>query len=171
MKTRYKLATKNDRDAIKGVIDKLPLEKFVIAIEKDSGDLSDKQRRLYFMWIGEINTAQSGRAGGKDGLHLRMKERFLRPILMREDEGYAEMVEALERVKTLDNAAYQTLNNKVNELTSIRGLEKHLMTEYLNDIEAASLGAGIPLTHPDDLYHAALGRYKTKEEANGKRSE
>lgn len=162
MKQTYALKTKADVDAAVRTIQRLPVGKLQITIEDLTTDLSDKQRRLYFMWLGEINVSQSGRKGGVEGLHQRMKERFLRPILEREDDGYRETIDALERVKTLDPSAYQNFNDVVNELTSIKGLEKQLMTEFLNDMELACAEAGILLTHPEDCYQEAMGRTKTK---------
>jgi hypothetical protein len=75
----------------------------------------------------------------KDEAHETFKERFLVPIFVRDDTGYAAMYQAV-----VD--AHSSLVREVVKLTSTTKCNVAQMSEYLDDIkhEAASMGIRLP---------------------------
>lgn len=111
------------------------------------GRRSDAQNRIYWLWLTEIGKA-SGH--GKDELHEIVKRHYVMPVLVRDDEEYADI---LGKVQGLGKQAEETF---IRRFISTTDLSVRQFTEVLNDIERDAAQRGIHLTHPDDLYWSAL---------------
>lgn len=85
-----------------------------------------------------------------------MKCRYLCPIFMRDDPGYAEMVSVLNDIKDIDG--YAELRDGVINLTSTTKASAAQFSEYLAKIERFCHGLGIVLRTDPGLYRLALGK-------------
>lgn len=86
------------------------------------------------------------------------KEEFAVPIFIREDDGYAEMVQAVKQVRKQGmNKEADSMKKKIVSLTSTTDFSVKLMTEYLNEIEMFGTEMGAELTRPQDIYEQAMG--------------
>ena len=127
-----------------------------VEISEYSENRSMKQHRLYWKWVTEV----SNHLGyNKDIQHHRFKQSFAVPIYIRDDEGYAEMVQAVKAVrkKGMESEA-DNLRYKIVELTSTTDFTVKQMAEYLTSIEHYAAEIGASITFPEDLYQSAMGR-------------
>jgi len=120
-----------------------------VVIDQKQDDRSTAQNRLMWMWYGQIEkkTGQD-----KDQLHYEFKKRFLIYIYRRDDQEFAEMCNAIARVKQSEPDEYETIGKQVIRLCSTTKATVKQMTEYLNYIhDFAVTQLGVYLTVPDDL--------------------
>ena len=133
------------------VIKNLPLDpahKVVISGYKTS--LSDRQRRLYWMWL-RIMGNEIGYT--KDEMAYEMKRKFLVGIFERDEtkEEYGEMIQALRDLYKQDKDRITFLLTQIVGLTSITDASVENMIEYLTEIDNHARGLNINLPHPSDL--------------------
>ena len=121
-----------------------------VIIREHKVNLSAQQRKLYFFWLGIIANELGYE---KDELHLIMKKRFLVQIYVREHEGFAEMVDAVRKVKAQDEQTWEVLAGHILANTSIMDAKVSEMKEYLTaiDTDAASNSIRLPLPADRDL--------------------
>ena len=87
-----------------------------------------------------------------DSLHEIVKNKYVTKILMRDREGFAEMVEAIRHLKAIGSDEYESIAEGVYRLISTTILDTKQFTDYLRLVEAhflAELGIMVPV--PDDL--------------------
>jgi len=149
----------NNGKAISAIalIEELPVDgSHQVEISEYSENRSAKQSRLQWLWNTEIGNYMGDT---KDGIHYLLKERFAVPIFIREDQGFAEMVEAVKQVRRQGmNREADILKKKIVEKTSTTDFTVKLMSEYLNDVEHYAGSIGATITFPEDLYNQAMGR-------------
>jgi hypothetical protein len=150
------------------VVDPVEIESIednsTVFIEIKSGDEVEKRRacqnRLYWGWLTDMQKSADNANSGvtKDEWHYRMKLKFLVPILERDDEEYAVMLESLREVKRsgLKTECAALLKHIVNE-TSTTSASVKQFCEYLNDIERFSAEIGARLRTDAHLYNNAMG--------------
>ncbi|WP_180036949.1 MULTISPECIES: recombination protein NinB [unclassified Acinetobacter] len=120
-----------------------------VVIDQKQDDRSTAQNRLYWMWLGQIErkTGQD-----KDSLHYEFKKKFLIYIYRRDDQDFAEMCDAIARVRQSEPDEYETIGKQVIRLCSTTKLSVKQMTEYLNYVhDFAVTQLHVHLTVPDDL--------------------
>ena len=120
-----------------------------VVIDQKQDDRSTAQNRLMWMWYGQIEkkTGQD-----KDSLHYEFKKRFLIYIYRRDDQEFAEMCDAIAKVKQSEPDEYETIGKQVIRLCSTTKLSVKQMTEYLNYVhDFAVTQLNVYLTVPDDL--------------------
>ena len=87
-----------------------------------------------------------------DSLHEIVKGKFVTKILMRDREGFAEMVEAIRHLKAIGSKEYESIAAGVYKLISTTILDTKQFTDYLKLVEAYMLSElGIMVPVPDDL--------------------
>lgn len=128
----------------------------VVTVTDKQESLSSAQRRLYFMWMGQL-AAHWGT--DKDYEHVEAKKQFLIKIYYRDDADFAEMCDAIKTLKKEmgETAQYKAIADGVIRETSITKATVKQMTEYLNCIFACAMGRGVKLNVPEDLKWAAEG--------------
>jgi len=114
-----------------------------------SRDRSLAQNRLAFKWYGE-RARQFGNT--IDHEHQACKLQFGVPILVNEDEDFAELYH--NAIKEMDYQ-HQLKAMKYIQVSSLMNVKQ--MTEYLNQIDTDSISQGLRLTHPD-YYGEAMGK-------------
>ena len=119
-----------------------PLE---VIIRPHKENRSQQQNALYWQWV-TIIAEEIGDT--KDAIHEQMKRRFLKPILEREDEEFAEIMKNLRAAwkdghRDLAQQMEQSLLLRVS--TSVLNVSQ--MTEYLESIldHARSLDISLPI--------------------------
>lgn len=140
-----KIILKNDalRKRACHVIESLPGDDvFEVIIRPHKKDRS-LQQNAYYWKIVTIIANDLGQT--KDELHFEMKRKFLTRIFCRDDEGYAEMAQAI-RVAQSD-----VLARKVVDLTSTTQASVAQMSEYIDDVIhfASSMGIRLPAKEYD----------------------
>lgn len=110
-----------------------------VLIRPHKRERSLEANALYWRWL---TTIADSLGSSKDELHEQFKRRFLVPILIRDDSGFAEMVQA---VNAVEKAQQEPLKRQIVRLVSTTGLNTKQFTEYLNEIEAHANGLGIIL--------------------------
>lgn len=131
------------------LITSLPADgSYKVAIGEDKSTRSASQRGLQWMWYTDISNV-TGET--KEEVHERCKATHLKPILLRDDEAYRELVESLRKLyKSGDEATAIYLNGAVIKLLSTTRLNETQMSEYLTCVEREHAEQGMWLRRPDD---------------------
>ena len=128
-----------------------------VVIKPYKVNLSAQQRKQYFVWCGYIGDELGNT---KQEQHLIFKQKLLVPILEREDEEYAEMVESIRDVYRQDKNKGMSFMTQVVKLTSItdRIVNMQVMREYMTDVDRWAAEMGIRLPVKDNLDKRAWRR-------------
>ena len=111
---------------------------------------SDAQRRLQFMWITDI-AKQTHET--KEEVEYYCKLTFGIPILLRDNEEFAEIWPIQSDILTYENKLKAMAFLPVTRLMSVRQ-----NTEYLEDLKHHYQNNDIVLPEPDDLMYSAFGK-------------
>lgn len=151
MKTKTIIRTEENRQRAIDLIGQIPLDKeHVVTIAPYSETLSQKQRALYFRWVGLMVPEM---ADTKDELHTILKEQFLVPLLVEHDEGFSDMAAAVIAVRRENPALAATLRLEILKLISIRDeslVTKFIMTEFMKAVEVHGNKFGFRLPRPGE---------------------
>ena len=141
MKTKIIITNEQLRNRAVQVCGSVPLDTpHVVEIRPHRKNRSEQQNRYYWAII-TIIAADLGLT--KDEMHDEYKERFLLPIFVRDDAGYAAMVNAV-------TAADSGLLRQVVALTSTSQCNVKQFTEYLDEIKGNAFSLGIRLPALED---------------------
>ena len=133
--------------------------KLSVTVKKYDETLSDKQRRIYFKWVGII-ASELGYT--KDEQHIALKERFLMPIFLEDFDNHNHYTlmdgwKNLQIVKEARPDLYDGLYQSILASVSITNASAINMREYLTEIDNLARGLGIALPKPEDIYYEAMG--------------
>jgi len=108
---------------------------------------SQQQNKLMWKWIKEIGDEIGMNT---HDLHEEFKEKFLKPILERDDENFREIIFLARKafLAGLKGLAIE-LNIRISRFASTTMLDTKQMTEYLESIEKHAAWLGIKLTDPE----------------------
>ena len=121
----------------------------VVTIKPKTKDRTKDQNSLYWLQLHFVE-AQTGQDA--DLLHEIVKNKYVTKILMRDREGFAEMVEAIRHLKAIGSDEYESIAEGVYRLISTTILDTKQFTDYLKLVEAYMLSElGIMVPVPDDL--------------------
>lgn len=158
MKTKLILSSPELKARAHALIDSVPMDVVhELIVREHHKDRSSAQNNLYWVWNSQI----SGYTGeSKDEVHRRLKKKHLIPIYMEDpDSGMAETVMAVRAVHAqgMKDTA-KVLEEKIVDLVSTTDATVKQFTEYLEEIEKEATSQGIYLSHPEDIWHEAMGR-------------
>lgn len=146
-KKRY-LFTERQRDHLKQEINEIELNGKTKVVISDAGSKTARQRGLQWVWYGDV--ADSGMGGEhedtKEGVHRLSKWRWAVPILLRDDEEFAEIWPELHRMFRSDQEKMKYI---VDHFVSTEG-DGFDMGEYLTRFERHYTSHGITLSDPVD---------------------
>ena len=119
---------------------------------------SAASNKLYWAWLTDCEKTKVNEFAGNDSewWHKNFKYRYLCPIFIRDDPGYAEMVEVLNDIKDIDG--YEQLRDGIINLTSTTKCSVEQFSEYLGKIEKYCHDRGIALRTDVNLYQLAMGK-------------
>jgi len=121
-----------------------------ITIEIKNTDTSStaRQRRLRWMWAGEVANSGIGRYDTKDDVDRVGKWKFARPILERDNEFFKTIFDFfMGLVHDRDDFA-QCCANFTDQYISVERMTKRQEAEYLTDFQRYWVGNGVVLTDP-----------------------
>ena len=146
-------------------IEILPDKPFTIYIEEYKKATDEKrkacQNRLYWMWLHDMEkTNIEEYSGWSDKYwHREMKVKYLVPIFERDDQGYAEMMASIYKIKEAGyRDDYRVIYKNVIEITSTRDATIKQFSEYLKNIEHFCHSKGIVLRTDNYLYEMSINR-------------
>jgi len=110
-----------------------------------------KQRRLQWLWAGEVARSGLGQDDNKESVHVRAKWMFARPILLRDNELFGILYNAfMDLVK--DSVVFPELCRQFTaQHISTERMTKRQRSEYLSEFERYWTCKGVQLTSPDLL--------------------
>lgn len=126
----------------------LELDGRTTLVLSNTGDRSHKQNSLLWMWHTEVANSGKGSYDTKESVHRSVKQRWVIPILIRDDPVFAELYSIwMQLYKGNVDRTNWFVDNQVSSAT----LTSHQMAEVLTDYQRFYSGHGIILTDPDDL--------------------
>jgi len=130
----YYLTTQGVRLNLVMRLGELPIDGTVKVVISDAGSKSAKQRGLQWQWYSEVARAGIGgkHEDTKEGVHLVAKWRWAIPILMRDDEFFADIFIAWQD-KYGDKP--EAMEWFVDKQVSTERFTTSQMAEYLTDFE------------------------------------
>lgn len=121
----------------------------VVKIAPQTKNRTNDQNSLYWLQLKFVEE-QTGQDA--DSIHEIVKNKYVTKILMRDREGFAEMVEAIRHLKAIGSDEYESIAEGVYRLISTTILDTKQFTDYLRLVEAHMLSElGIMVPVPDDL--------------------
>lgn len=124
--------------------------KLMATVELIDGDKarSLSQNSLYWQWVGYL----SDKLGDtREELHTRLKWQFLRPIYLRDDRGFAEMMLSVDEYRSqASKSEFAVLAKGVSSLMSTTKASVKQMSEYMDAIDKYYYAQGYALPKPDD---------------------
>ena len=107
---------------------------------------SDAQNRLYWMWLHDLEKTRVNEYAGNDDnwWHKYFKSKFLIRIYRRDNQGFAELMGSIGRLKEMGEEAHaRRIFEFVVEETSTKKASVQQFSEYLGRIEKYSQQRGI----------------------------
>jgi len=107
-----------------------------------------RQRRLQWMWNGEVAKSGLGSDDDKDSVHVRAKWMFARPILLRDDSVFPIIYKAfMDAVKNAENRSFHVMEFTERHI-STEQMTKQQRAEYLTEFQRYWTSKGVCLTDP-----------------------
>lgn len=124
--------------------------KLMATVELIDGDKarSLSQNALYWSWVGYL----SDKLGDtKDDLHARHKWRFLRPIFVRDNREFAEMMLSVDEYQAhATKEEFAVMAKGISRLISTTKATSKQMAEFMKNMDMFYYSEGYALPKPDD---------------------
>ena len=128
-----------------------------VVIKNFDESLSEKQRRLWWLWVGTICVDVGDT---KDDFHNQAKERIFLPIFLRNPENHQGLCDAVATMKGIRGKAtaqeYAMIRKYIVDHISHMDATTSEMREALKQLESEAISLGIVLPKPEYLYHMAI---------------
>lgn len=119
-----------------------------VIVKKVDRSSTGKQRRLRWMWAGEVASSGLGRNDTKEGVDLASKWQFARPILLRDDAMFFDIYNFfIETIKDYPNFG-ECCRQFCAQYISVERMTKRQSAEYLSEFQRFWIGKGVNLTDP-----------------------
>jgi hypothetical protein len=125
-----------------------------VVIQNKQNDRSIAQNKLAFRWYQQMGD-QSGNGKEYERNHCKWNLGF--PILLAREEVEPEIHRMWE---ILQSVPYEHRVDAMELIEVTRLFKVKEFTEYLQSMERYAADMGWHLSHPDDEYHEAMGRYR-----------
>lgn len=122
--------------------------KETVVFKKTNTDPTYKQQKLWFLWCREVSISGLGQDNTVDGVHVRAKWMFVRPLLLTQSEVFTIIYNHFMSVIAMAE------NKKEMSLEFARGyihtneLTKENRIKSLEDFQRYWIGQGVNLTDP-----------------------
>jgi hypothetical protein len=150
MKT-FIIENEQRRTFVQNLIAEMPTDGSMTVVTKQTDkSATAAQRRLQWMWNGEVSTSGLGRDDTKEAVHVTAKWMFARPILLRDDEvfgavyaGFQTVVEQIE-----EGTRAEFWRDFTKDFISTEKMTRNQRAEYLTEFQRYWTGKGVELTDP-----------------------
>ena len=149
MKTIIITSDQQQRYAL-SLVGELPIDGTMeVIVKKVDKSSTAKQRRLRWMWMGEIANSGLGRYDTKETVDLACKWQFALPILKRDDVLFGEIYNFfIETVKDYPNFG-ECCKQFCTQYVSVKNMTVRQHAEYLTDLQRYWTQKGVSLTDPE----------------------
>lgn len=151
MKTIIINSDKQKRYALSLVGEMEPDGKMEVIVKKVDTSSTAKQRRLRWMWAGEVAASGLGRHDTKDGVDRAAKWQFARPILQRDDDLFAAIYDHFIGMVQGTAAFSECCAQFADQYISVERMTRQQEAEYLTEFQRFWIGKGVELTNPRDM--------------------
>lgn len=128
-------------------IKSIPADGKIKVTISNAGDRSTRQNSLLWLWNTEVASSGKGSYDEKEAVHRAAKQRWVIPILIRDDETFAELYKIWAQLYKGD---VDRINWFVDNQVSTATLSTHQMGELLTQYQRFYVGHGVELTNPED---------------------
>ena len=120
-----------------------------VIIKKVDKSSTTAQQSLWWLWCGQVALSGLGSDDTKDNVHISSKWRFVRPILLRDDELFSVLYESfMEKIK--GSACCAEYCKGFSDLYIHTGsLTRSQRAESLTEFKNYWISKGVDLTDPD----------------------
>ena len=119
-----------------------------VIIKKIDGSSTAKQRRLRWLWMGEVAVSGLGQHDTKEDVDLGAKWQFARPILLRDDDMFGAIYAYFMDLMTGTAAFSVACKQFTEQYISVSRMTKKQQSEYLSEFQRFWIGKGVNLTDP-----------------------
>ncbi len=156
---KRRIFTIQSKEVIKNLasfLESLPLEPTVeVIVHEKEKDRTVAQNRLYRLWGGIIAEELGWK---RKAVYRYLRKEHLLKIYERDDQGQAEMMNAIRKVWTSGmKQDAKKMHDYIVKRTSTASATVKQFMEYLKEIERDMAGKGIVLPHPEDRYNISMG--------------
>ena len=131
------------------LVGELPLDgTFEVIVKKVDKSSTAKQRRLRWMWMGEVSRSGLGSHDTKEGVDLASKWQFARPILLRDDDFFASIFDHFMGLVQGTPAFSEACKKFTSQYISVERMTKKQEAEYLTEFQRYWICKGVALTDP-----------------------
>jgi len=143
------LNNQRNLDYCKTMLSELPLDGTKTITFADTDETSTaRQRRLQWMWNGEVAKSGLGADDDKDSVHVRAKWMFARPIMLRDDEYFPTLCNAFLDAVKLSETRPADIRWFTERHISTETMTRKQRAEYLTEFQRYWTGKGVNLTDP-----------------------
>jgi hypothetical protein len=119
-----------------------------VTVKKTDHSSTAKQRRLRWMWAGEVAASGLGRHDTKAGVDRAAKWQFARPILERDDDIFKPIFDYFMETVQGTVAFAECCARFTDQYISVERMTRRQEAEYLTEFQRYWIGKGVELTDP-----------------------
>ena len=110
---------------------------------------TDRQRRLWFLWVREVSISGIGQDDTVDDVHLRAKWKFVRPLLLEQSSLFATIYNHFMETVEYSDTKSELCIEFARDFISTEKLTKENRIKSLKDFQRYWISAGVNLTDPN----------------------
>lgn len=137
----------------KSLIDQMQIDgSDTVITKKTPKDATYKQQKLWFLWCGEVANSGLGRDDNTSDVHIRAKWKFVRPILLEENEIFGIIYDSF--MKTINGSIVkpELCRTFSDEYIHTNSLTRKGRIKSLNEFEKFwCIDNGVNLTDPSTI--------------------
>lgn len=120
-----------------------------VEIKKTPKDATYKQQSLWFKWCGEVANSGLGKDDNTNDVHISSKWRFVRPILLEENELFGIIYDMF--IKTIEGSVLHSKYCKefADKWIHTNDLTRKGRVKSLNEFQRYWIMKGLALTDPN----------------------
>ena len=125
-----------------------PDGKMEVIVKKIDGSSTAKQRRLRWLWMGEVAVSGLGQHDTKEDVDLGAKWQFARPILLRDDDMFGAIYAYFMDLMKGSPVFSESCKQFTEQYISVSRMTKKQQSEYLSEFQRFWISKGVNLTDP-----------------------
>lgn len=148
MKTKI-INSPQDKKFCKTMIDEMECDgSMTVDMKKTPKDATYKQQKLWFKWCGEVANSGIGGNDNTNDVHIESKWRFVRPVLLEEDELFGMIYDTF--IKTIKGSSLEPEYSKkfADKWIHTNDLTRKGRCKSLDQFQRYWIQKGFALTDP-----------------------